>query len=192
MEQFLRLVAARLNSKPPAWWAATLLKGEEFPGRHHAFIDVQGPLPSAATLRVEEDELLITSGKQSLRIPKGFDTAATHLEIGGTPSAILSGPDLSVIGETVFRGYPFTIIGVDSKSGRKLWTSTVWAARRGFSSGPDGVSPVEIRRVGNTVIVYGCESHGMYAEGFDAKTGTCQFRFCTCYWFNFSENWGLK
>jgi hypothetical protein len=39
--------------------------------------------------------------------------------------------------------------------------------------------------------VYGCDSHGMYAEGFDAKTGKCRFRFCTCYWFNFSEAWGL-
>ena len=30
------------------------------------------------------------------------------------------------------------------------------------------------------------------AEGFDAKTGKSQFRFCTCYWFNFSEAWDLK
>jgi hypothetical protein len=89
-------------------------------------------------------------------------------------------------------GYPFKIIGVDSKTGKKLWTATVWASRRGPSSGPAGVNPVEIRRQGDTVIVYGCESHGMYAEGFDAKTGKCRFRFCTCYWFNNSEAWGLK
>jgi hypothetical protein len=70
---------------------------------------------------------------------------------------------------------------------------TVWAARRGFSSGPTGrVDPVEVRRQGDMLIVYGCESHGMYAEGFDAKTGECQFRFCTCYWFDLSEAWSLK
>ena len=81
---------------------------------------------------------------------------------------------------------------MDSKTGKKQWTRTAWAARRGAASGPEGGSQIEIRRHGDTVIVYGCESHGMYAEGFEARTGKCQFRFCTCYWFNFSEAWGIK
>jgi hypothetical protein len=192
MEEFLGFVAERLKAESPAWWRATLLKGDVFPGQHHAFIDNEGPLPPVATLKVEKDDVVVTAGKQSLRIPKGdFDKAAGELDIG-TPPVILCGAELSFIARPVFRGYPFEVIGVDSKTGKKLWAATVWAARRGFSSGPAGVNPVEIRRQGDTVIVYGCESHGMYAEGFDAKTGKCQFRFCTCYWFNFSEVWGLK
>jgi hypothetical protein len=192
MEEFLKFVAKRLKAKPPAWWGATLLKGDVFPGQHHAFIDNEGPLPPAATVKVEKDHVAITSGKQSVKIPKAdFDKAAGDLDIGTSP-VIMCGAELSFIARPVFRGYPFEVIGVDFKTGKKSWGATVWAARRGFSSGPAGVNPVEIRRQGDTVIVYGCESHGMYAEGFDAKTGKCQFRFCTCYWFNNSEAWGLK
>ena len=43
MEEFLGLAAKHLKSEPPAWWETTLLKGECFPGRHHAFVDTEGP-----------------------------------------------------------------------------------------------------------------------------------------------------
>jgi hypothetical protein len=192
MEEFLKLVAKRLKTEPPAWWGATLLKGDVYPGRHHAFIDDEGPLPPTATVKVEKDDMVFTSGKQSVKVPKAeFDKATGDFDIG-TPPVILCGESLSFLARPVFRGYPFEVICVDSRTGKKQWAVTVWAARRGFSSGPAGVNPVEIRRSGDTVIVYGCESHGMYAEGFDAKSGACRFRFCTCYWFNFSEAWGLK
>jgi hypothetical protein len=192
MEEFLKLAAKRLKTELPAWWEATLLKGEVFPGRHHAFITNEGPLPPPAKVKVEKDGVVLTSGKQSVKVPKEeFDKAAGDFDIG-TPPVILCGEELSFIARPVFRSYPFEVICVDSKTGKKQWAVTVWAARRGSSTGPAGVNPVEIRRHGDTVIVYGCESHGMYAEGFDAKSGKCQFRFCTCYWFNFSEAWGLK
>lgn len=192
MEKFLKVVGKRLKMEPPAWWGATLLEGEVFPGQHHAFITDAGPQPPTATLKVEKGEVVITAGKQSVRMPKAdFEKDADELDIGTDPVALL-GAEQSFIARPVFRGYPFKVIGVDSKTGKRLWTATVWAARRGSSSGPSGVNPVEIRRHGDMVIVYGCESHGMYAEGFDSKTGKCQFRFCTCYWFNFSEGWGLK
>lgn len=191
MEEFLKVAAKRLKFEPPGWWKATLLKGEVFPRQHHAFIDVEEP-PPTATAKVEKEVVVITAGKQSVRMPKAeFDKDADELDIGTAPVALCEA-DLSFIARPVFRGYPFKVIGVDSKTGKRLWAATVWAARRGFSSGPAGVCPVEIRREQDTVIVYGSESHGMYAEGFDAKTGKCRFRFCTCYWFNFSEAWGLK
>lgn len=192
MEQFLKLAAKRLKSEPPTWWGATLLKGDVFPGRHHAFVDLQGPLPSTATFTVEKDDVVITSGKQSVKIAKAdFDNAADPLDFG-KPPVILGDADLSFIARPWVRGYPFKVIGVDSKTGEQLWATSVWAARRGGSNGAEGVDPVEIRRQGNTIIVYGCDSHGMYAEGFDVKTGECRFRFCTCYWFNPSEFWGSK
>ena len=42
-----------------------------------------------------------------------------------------------------------------------------------------------------SVLVFGGESHGMYLEAFDEKTGKCLYRFCTCYRFNFSESWNV-
>jgi hypothetical protein len=41
-------------------------------------------------------------------------------------------------------------------------------------------------------VVFGIESHGAYVEALGPATGENQFRFCTCYWFNFSKGWGLK
>jgi hypothetical protein len=192
MEEFLEFAAKRLKAKPPTWWSATLLTGEVFPDMHHAFRTNEGPLPPTATVKVAQDDVVLTMGKQSIKLPKvDFDKAGGDLD-PDTPPVILCGEELSFIARPVFRGYPFELLAVDSKTGKKQWSATVWAARRGGSSGPAGVNPVEIRREGDTVIVYGAESHGVYAEGFDAKTGTCRFRFCTCYWFNFSESWGLK
>ena len=54
IEEFLKFASKRLKSEPPAWWGATLLKGEVFPEEHHAF-DIEGPLPTAATLKLEKD-----------------------------------------------------------------------------------------------------------------------------------------
>ena len=192
MEEFLEVLGKRLKSDLPGWFGATLLKGDVFPRQHHAFIDIEEPPPSTATVKVEKDQVVITAGKHDVRMPKAdFEKDADELDIGTAP-VVLCEAERSFIARPVFRGYPFKLIGVDSKTGKKLWVATVWAARRGDSSGLGGVNPVEIRRQGDTVIVYGCESHGMYAEGFDAKTGKCRFRFCTCYWFNFAEKWGLK
>ncbi len=192
MKEFLAFYAKRVKAEPPEWWRKTLVQGDVFPGEHHAFIDLDKDLPTAPKVEEKDDEVTITTGKQVVKISKAaYKKALSFPEITTDPVA-LWGPDLSFIALPTFRGYPFEVVGVDAKTGKKLWTASVWASRRGFSSGPLGESPVEVRREGDTVIVYGCESHGMYAEGFDAKTGKCQFRFCTSYWFNHSESWGLK
>jgi hypothetical protein len=191
-EAFLAFFAERVKAKPPAWWRTNLLNGEVFPDRHHAFITLADDVPEAPEVEVQEEEVVITVGKRTVHIAKAaYDKVASFPEIGVDPVA-LWGEEQSFFARPTFRGYPFKAAGVNSKTGEKLWVASVWAARRGFSSGPAGNNPVEIRREGDTVIVYGCESHGLYAEGFDAKTGKCRFRFCTCYWFNFSEAWGLK
>lgn len=191
-EAFVAFFAKRVKSDPPAWWRTTLLNGEVFPEMHHAFISLAEELPLGPKVEVKVNEVIITAGKQSVRVSMtAYDKATSFPEIATAPVA-LWGEELSFFARPTFRGYPFKVAGVDSKTGSKLWEASVWASRRGFSSGPAGRNPVEIRREGDTVIVYGCESHGMFAEGFDAKTGKCQFRFCTCYWFNFSEAWGLK
>ncbi len=189
--EFLKVVANRLHSDPPAWWAATLLKGEIFPGQHHAFIDIGQPLPLIATVSTDEKDVVLTTGKLSLRMDK-TDFSNGNDPRFGTGPVVFYGTEMSFVAKPVFRAYPFDLIGVDTKTGRKVWTATVWAARRGMSTGSDGLNPVEICRRGDTIFVYGCESHGLYVEGFDAKTGKCRFRFCTCYWFNHPETWGLR
>ena len=67
----------------------------------------------------------------------------------------------------------------------------MWAAGRTALAGY-GVHRVELAGKDGSVFVFGTESHGMYLEAFDLATGKCQFRFCSCYWFTFSETWNLK
>lgn len=193
MEQFLGFASKRLKADPPDWWRTALLHGVTLPDSHHAFLDLGGDLPAAPKVELGNDEVKITAGAQLIKLARAdYDKAATFVNLEGPP-AVLWGAKLSVVTRPDDRGYYFGAVGVDTKTGRQLWTATVWAARRGGSSGPPRTTiPVEIRRQGDTVIVYGCEACGLFAEGFDATTGRCRFRFCTCYWFNFSEKWGLK
>jgi hypothetical protein len=88
-------------------------------------------------------------------------------------------------------GYPFKLASFNGKGGNPVWVADVWASRRGFSSGV-GHHRVELQEATGSVFVFGAESHGMYLEAFEAATGKCLFRFCTCYWSNFSEEWGFK
>jgi hypothetical protein len=192
IREFLGVLAKRIEAEPPDWWQATLVKGDVFPERHHAFIGLAERLPTRPEIIVQKDEVLVTTGRQSIRIARASYERAMSVPDVRTASAALWGAKQSFFACPTDRGYPFNAVCVDSKTGKQRWTASVWAARRGFSSGPPGRHLVEIRREGDTVIVYGCESHGMYAEGFDVETGKCRFRFCTCYWFNFSEAWALK
>jgi hypothetical protein len=54
-----------------------------------------------------------------------------------------------------------------------------------------GVHQMELVVSGDRVCVFGAESHGVYAEAFRLDDGKPLVRFCTCYWFNFSERWNL-
>jgi hypothetical protein len=191
-QEFLAFFARRVKTKPPAWWRDTLVKGEVFPGSHHAFFDLAEGLPARPKVQEKKDEVVITVGKRSVRISQAaYAEAESFLATDTTPVA-LWGAKRSFFARPAIKGYPFKAAGVDSKTGKESWVASVWASRRGSSTGPPGRCPVEICREGDTVIVYGCGGIGMYAEGFDARTGKCRFRFCTCYWFNFSEEWGLE
>jgi len=130
--EFLKVMTKRLKSEPPAWWSATLLNGDVFPGRHHSFMAED--LPPAATLKAEKEHVVVTVGKQSLRLSKA-DLPGSRDLLEGAP-AVLCEAEVTFIARPMHRGYPFEVIGVDSKAGEKLWSSTVWAARRGFSTGP--------------------------------------------------------
>jgi hypothetical protein len=179
-------MAKRLGTEPPPWWQATLRKGEVHPDMHHAF-DIEDDVPVAAPARVkpEKDGVTIVAGKRSIKLTEGdFGAAVNLFRLGGVRVALLGEAESFLLFVEMF--------GVDSRSGRRLWTANVWGSGRMVIQGVGGPEPEEIRRHKDTVIVYGAESHAMYAEGFDAKTGKCLFRFSSCYWFNFSEAWGLK
>jgi hypothetical protein len=89
-------------------------------------------------------------------------------------------------------GFSYQLTAHEGKGGRLIWKADVWSAGRLFLQGLGGYHRVELRERGGVVHVFGAESHGMYLEAFEAAAGKNLYRFCTCYWFNFSEEWGLK
>ncbi len=67
----------------------------------------------------------------------------------------------------------------------------VWAAGRTVLAGV-GVHQWELFIHQGKLYVFGAESHGAYVEIFRLSDGEPLLRFCTCYWFNFSEEWARE
>jgi hypothetical protein len=189
LEEFLTFLAERLQSEPPDWWRATLLEVDVFPGRHHAFIDFKGKLPKPPKVRLNKGEVTIASAMQSVTIRKSMYDKFAPLGDPNRPPVVHWDQSTFFFARPEDRSYPYDLVCVDLETGKELWLASIWASRRGVSTGAPGRHPVEIRQLEGTVIVYGGGQAGMYIEGFDAKTGECRFRFCTSYWMHFSEAW---
>jgi hypothetical protein len=88
-------------------------------------------------------------------------------------------------------GSSFRIQVLNRGDEKVVWSGEVWAAGRTMLGGV-GVHQVEMLVSDDRLFVFGAESHGIYAECFRLDDGKPLLRFCTCYWFNFSEKWKLK
>jgi hypothetical protein len=99
--------------------------------------------------------------------------------------------DFSVVSFACRAGFRFNLLCVDSNTGALLWQADVWAAGRTTLGGAE-VHRISSIRKDDLIANFGAESHGAYVETFDLRTVRNRFRFCTCYWFNFSEQWNLR
>ncbi len=194
--KFLAFLKARTKAPVPDWWAKGIVDVDLFPGQHHAFI---GPgekanpgktgTAAAGEPRVKEkgNSLVFSVGGRSVEFPKS--TFGERLPpafvgwVGEGRSVVAAYPTIS--------GFPYKVAGFADKGGKPTWTADVWAAGRPFLAGL-GYHFVDLKEKDGIVYLFGMESHGAYLEAFDVATGRCKFRFCTCYWFDFSEEWGLK
>jgi hypothetical protein len=88
-------------------------------------------------------------------------------------------------------GFRYAIEMRDLRSSSIVWRNQVWAAGRTALTGL-GVHQIEMVVSEQRLFVFGAESHGAYAEAFRLSDGVPLFRFCTCYWFNFSELWHMS
>jgi hypothetical protein len=198
LKKFVEVVKKRTKAPVPDWWAKNILDVDAFVGEHHAFISEKdagqktvkskagASVPNAAELEELKEALVYTVGKRSVEFPK--DTFGKLADcyagvIGEKRSAVAAYSDSS--------GFAFEIAGFEGKGGKPTWKSDVWASGRTILAGA-GHHWVEVIEKDGTVCVFGAESHGMYAEAFDLATGKSTFRFCTGYWFNFSEAWHIK
>lgn len=197
MGRFVEFLNEKVGTKPPAWFKDGLLNTDYFPGQHHAFGRSKvGPSYSASgsDREVNDGSLLTISGDKVTIARKGKSVDSTEKLVGldrmseRVAVECADGLFLCAVHGNYSGGYPYKLVALDEKSGLQKWQADVWAARRGGSTGI-GHHDVSMVVDEKAVTLFGMESHGAYVESFELSTGKPIFRFCTSYWFNFSETW---
>lgn len=195
LQKFLAYLKDRTKAPVPGWWAKGITDVDLFPGRHHAFIkpgkeqkdEGEANPQGRPTIKEKGDNLVFSAKGRSVEFPKStFDEVLLPGFTG------ILGEKRSVIAAlTPISGFSFKLAGFTGGGGKPAWTADVWAAGRDFLGGV-GYHRMDMKEKDGIIYLFGMESHGAYMEAFDAATGKCRFRFCTCYWFHFSEAWGLN
>lgn len=96
-----------------------------------------------------------------------------------------------IVADPLDAGFRYPVEVTDRKTGKRIWKQDIWAVGRTILEGA-GVHQMELIVSKSRLFVFGAESHGIYAEAFNLKDGKPLVRFCSCYWFNCSEEWKLK
>lgn len=187
--KFVAFLKDRIKVGVPDWWAAAITKVDVFPDRHHAFIRPHAAKagPKDCKVQLEGDTIVCSSGGRFIKFPKEtFDEIAAGSFVGwlGDRQSVVASYPTSA-------GFEYQVTGFVGKNGKPDWRAEVWSAGRQELFG-DGFHQVEMTERDGVVYLFGMESHGAYVEAFEVATGKVRFRFCTCYWFHFSEAWGLK
>jgi hypothetical protein len=193
--RFVEFLKERTKAPVPNWWATDITDVDLFPGQHHGFI---GPWYAARRKRKEadrgqllvemkEDSVICTAGNRSVEFPNDTFNGT----FGGSFVGQLGEKRSVVAAYTSASGFAYQVAGFEGKGGKTTWKADVWAAGRNGLGGL-GYHFVQMTEKDGVAYLFGMESHGAYVEAFDVATGRVQFRFCTCYWWNNSEAWGLK
>jgi hypothetical protein len=203
LEKFRAFLKDRTKAPVPDWWAEAIVDVDLSPGENCQFhasghSKPIGPnyhesragkyvyVPAGAELERRDGTLVYATGGRAVEFPEGTFGDGYIAGYAG-----LLGEKRSVIAAIDSSGFAFPLAGFEGKGGKPTWRADVWAAGRTIILGdPSGM--VELRGKGDTAFVFGAEGFGMYLEAFDIATGKCRYRFCTCYWFHFPEQWGLK
>jgi len=199
LNQFLIFLKKKTKATVPDWWAESIVDVDVFPNEHHAFI---GAARQKVTKSQANEKWLVTEGAELTRGTNTlvFSTGGKSIEFPDDKFVHGSGICFTgvVTDKTGFiatfapeAGQAFKVARFEDKGNKPVWLEKVWAAGRTAGSGPAS-HRVELVTTENTLMVFGKESHGMYLEAFDKKTGKNLYRFCTCYWFNNSEGWKIK
>ncbi len=125
--KFVAFLGKRVGVDPPDWWTKTLSKGDVFPGQHHGFFDIEGDFPSPAKVTIGRNDVTIGSAPNVFIISKSTFEKAASFPKGDRQTYALLGMEQSYYSRTSGRGYPFRIVCVETKSGKELWSSLVWA-----------------------------------------------------------------
>lgn len=207
LKKFLAYIKDRTKAPVPEWWTKGIsdLCVQMEKEKWHMYIGID---PHRKELNPVELEKIVWRVREGVKLtlrddvfsykcgdvliecpkPKKFGELFT-----GGCLADVSGEKITCLAtysSTLARSFP--IAGFESKSGKRLWDTEVWALAKHLLSGSSAGHRVELTTKGGTVFVFGEEFGGFYLEAFDLETGKHQFRFCTSYWGRYSEGWDLK
>jgi hypothetical protein len=208
LRDFVQFLSERTNAPVPEWWAKCVTHVERGKIRHmfEAVINASELVPAVTLPEYKEiagiyvpqeaglarkgDRFVYSANEQWVKFNKDPFGKSRLDSVTGT-----LGQKWSAI--AAYRssggGMPFHVAGFEGEGGEPSWTATVWAINRKSIFGYSGRNHwVELTENAGTIYVFGVEGFGMYVEGFEAVTGNCLFRFCSCYWWHWSEGWGPK
>ena len=202
LKEFVTFLKTRVKCPLPEWWVEAIVDVDVVPGKLHGFERAEkspdlkeatagGLVPDGADLVADGKTLCFTQGKRKLSFSIKDLQKKTPISKALAFSVAWSGKVGAVAVYCPVIGAGGMIYGFPEDGGKQLWESGIWCVHR-----KEALSPaphcLEVVATEDTFFVCGQEISGMYLEAFESATGKCRFRFCTCYWSNFSETWKLK
>ncbi|MBN9122354.1 MAG: hypothetical protein J0I06_24975 [Planctomycetes bacterium] len=199
IKKFLTFLKDRTGTSAPDWWAEGISDLYVEKERFHLHVAAEPKceqielgkvvwhVGEGVKLALRAETYSYTFGDVTAEFPKAL--------FGGLDSLtdVSAGKTMCLAGYLSYASYRFPVIGFDRKTGARIWKAEVWADNQKRHLGP--ASPrhrVEMTTKDNVLFVFGATGGGLYLEAFDLETGKCQYRFCTCYWGDYSEKWNLK
>jgi hypothetical protein len=198
MNKFVAFCKERTRGPFPDWWADRLLDLAVSEGQFHLCWGADSKLGELTKIEFPTHVWFVRKGVDLALNGRGYTYKAGGMSIDitkptGTCLADAPGKTVTCLATyTSIMSRRFDIAGFETKSGKRLWVSEVWALDRTVHAGPSSEHRVELVTRGSTIYVFGAALQGLYAEAFDLETGHCLFRFCTSYWGNYSEAWDLN
>ena len=199
IKAFTGFFKTRMKMDLPPWFKETLQKGRLISGTATTFPAVKSihyvktkaglMAPQGTTINPDGKRFVISTGNRSVKVDRSL------LEIGKDTLpervSVLITNKRTFIALHASAGFPFRLVSVRTGSGKLNWSASVWGAGRKTLGGV-GFHNISMRLKDSQLFLFGAESHGVFVETFEASSGENYFRFCSSYWFHFSETWNLK
>jgi hypothetical protein len=205
MNKFVAFFKERTQAPVPDWWVDGIVDLAVWEGEFHLWVEANSRLREyteiafpnhvwyvrkGVDIAMKAESCTYKAGGVSIDFPK--PKAPTDRFVG---DCLIDAPGKTITCLGVYRSsrpLRFDLAGFETKSGKRLWLSEVWALGEWGASGPNSDHRAALVTKGATIYVFGAARQGLYAEAFDLETGHCMYRFCTSYWGHWSEKWDLN
>jgi hypothetical protein len=181
---FCGYIEGKADITPPDWWRESLENLKVSENSKSGFV-FRSKLDEAQSyeFRVVKDTAFVSVGEKEFELPKTtFIDAVNRAEKNGGARkiALAISNDDGLVVFAIFNnfGAPFSVICVDKKSKRMIWSQTVKGGNRGVLLGTN-FQNISISMNDHDVTVWGCEGASLFFENFDLKSGRKRcFYYC--------------